>query len=281
MTPAADPRGDLATLARETRSLLERVRESRWPGIEDRGGPTAAPPAAGLRRASAPAVPKPAAAPAARSAATPRPAAAAAAGPPAGESPWATLEEIARAVASCTRCRLHATRTNTVPGEGSPTAALVFVGEGPGADEDRLGRPFVGAAGRLLDDMIAAMGLARGEVFIANVVKCRPPGNRDPEPEETAACLPYLHAQLALIRPRVVCALGKHAAHALLETKTPISRLRGRFVPWRGVSLMPTFHPSYLLRTPGDKKLAWKDLQEVIGALGLPLPDPAAARRKP
>jgi DNA polymerase len=209
------------------------------------------------------------------------------AGPTGGGAPgdsFASLEEIARAVSGCTRCRLHEQRTKAVPGEGSPGAALVFVGEGPGEDEDRLGRPFVGRAGQLLDRMIVAMGLQRAEVFIANVVKCRPPGNRDPLPDEIAACRPYLHAQLDLIRPQVICALGKFSAQTLLETKEPISKLRGQFREYRGTPLMPTFHPSYLLRGPErspDKELVWKDLQQVLLRLGLPVPPPRARRSAP
>jgi DNA polymerase len=155
----------------------------------------------------------------------------------------------------------------------------MFVGEAPGADEDAQGRPFVGKAGQLLDKMIGAMGLARSEVFIANVLKCRPPGNRDPQPQEVAACLPFLHAQVALVRPEIICSLGKHSAHALLGSKEAISRLRGRFFAYRGVPLLPTFHPSYLLRSPEEKMTAWKDLQLVMRRLGLPAPalnaDPA------
>lgn len=189
-------------------------------------------------------------------------------------SPWNSLEQIAQAVSACTRCPLHATRTQTVPGEGAAKARLMFVGEAPGADEDRLGRPFVGAAGQLLDKMISAMGLARDQVFIANVLKCRPPGNRDPLENEVAACLPYLRAQISLIRPEIVCSLGRHASHALLERKDPLGRLRGRFFEYRGTPLLPTFHPSYLLRTPADKGAAWKDLQLIMERLGLPRPEP-------
>jgi DNA polymerase len=148
----------------------------------------------------------------------------------------------------------------------------MFVGEAPGADEDRLGRPFVGAAGHLLDKMIVAMGLARDQVFIANIPKCRPPGNRDPQEREVAACLPYLRAQIALIRPEVICSLGRHASHALLERKDPLGALRGRFFEYRGTLLLPTFHPSYLLRTPADKSAAWKDLQQIMRRLRLTPP---------
>jgi len=181
-----------------------------------------------------------------------------------------SLEEVAAEVAGCRRCPLHETRSHTVFGEGDPAADLLFVGEGPGADEDRLGRPFVGRAGRLLDDIIEkGMGLRREQVFIANVVKCRPPENRNPEPVEIASCTPYLHAQIDLIRPKVIVALGKFAAQTLLETKSPISRLRGRFFDYRGIQLMPTFHPSYLLRKPEDKRLAWDDIQQVMRLLNL------------
>ena len=140
----------------------------------------------------------------------------------------------------------------------------MFIGEAPGADEDRLGRPFVGAAGQLLDKMIVAMGFARDQVFIANILKCRPPGNRDPLEHEVAACLPYLLAQISLIRPEVICSLGRHASHALLGRKDPLGKLRGRFFDYRGTPLLPTFHPSYLLRTPADKGAAWKDLQLIM-----------------
>jgi DNA polymerase len=146
-------------------------------------------------------------------------------------------------------------------------ARLMFIGEAPGADEDRLGRPFVGAAGQLLDKMIAAMGLARDQVFIGNILKCRPPGNRDPLEHEVAACLPYLLAQISLIGPEVICSLGRHASHALLERKDSLGKLRGRFFDYRGTPLMPTFHPSYLLRTPADKGAAWKDLQLIMHRL--------------
>jgi len=183
-----------------------------------------------------------------------------------------SLDDVRIEVTGCVKCPLHSGRQNTVFGEGSPSAALMFVGEGPGADEDRLGRPFVGRAGKLLDDIIEkGMGLRREEVYIANVVKCRPPGNRNPEPEEIAACRPYLHAQIDLIRPRVIVALGKFAAQTLLDSGHSISRLRGRWAEYRGIRLMPTFHPSYLLRNPGDKGKVWEDIQDVMTVLGIPL----------
>jgi DNA polymerase len=168
----------------------------------------------------------------------------------------------------CTRCKLHGGRTRLVFGVGNPDAELVFVGEGPGADEDLQGEPFVGRAGQLLTKMIEAMGFARSDVYIANVVKCRPPGNRDPEPDEIEACEPFLKAQIAAIRPRVVVALGRFAVQTLLRDATPISRQRGRWREYEGVKLMPTFHPAYLLRNPAEKKPAWDDLQLVMKEFG-------------
>ncbi len=178
------------------------------------------------------------------------------------------LLAVRRDLGDCTRCKLAAGRTRLVFGVGDPAADLVFVGEGPGADEDREGEPFVGKAGQLLTRMIEAMGFRREQVYIANVVKCRPPGNRNPEPDELAACEPFLRAQLEAIRPRVIVALGKFAAQTLLRDTTPISRLRGRWAEYQGVRLMPTFHPAYLLRSPEEKKRAWEDLQLVMKELG-------------
>ena len=179
---------------------------------------------------------------------------------------------IRQELGDCTRCKLAAGRHQLVFGVGNPAAELVFVGEGPGEDEDRQGEPFVGRAGQLLTKMIEAMGYARGDVYIANVVKCRPPGNRNPEPDEIEACEPFLRAQLAAIRPRVIVALGKFAAQTLLRESTPISRLRGRWAVYEGVKLMPTFHPAYLLRSPEEKKKAWEDLQLVMKELGRSVP---------
>jgi uracil-DNA glycosylase len=170
-------------------------------------------------------------------------------------------------IGDCRRCKLCAGRTNLVFGVGNPTAHLVFVGEGPGADEDAQGEPFVGKAGQLLDKMIEAMGYARRDVYICNVVKCRPPGNRNPEPDEIAACEPFLKRQLGAIRPRMIVALGKFAAQCLLRDDAPISRLRGTFRTYEGIQLMPTFHPAYLLRDPTKKKEAWEDLKTVMAAL--------------
>jgi DNA polymerase len=157
-------------------------------------------------------------------------------------------------------------------GVGNPRAELVFVGEGPGADEDREGEPFVGRAGQLLTKMIEAMGFARADVYIANVVKCRPPGNRNPEPDEMEACEPFLRAQIRAVGPRAIVALGKIAAQTLLRDPTPISRLRGRWATYEGTRLMPTFHPAYLLRSPEEKKKAWEDLQLVMKELGKTAP---------
>ena len=170
----------------------------------------------------------------------------------------------------CTRCKLAAGRTKLVFGVGDPAAELMFVGEGPGEDEDRQGEPFVGRAGQLLTKMIEAMGYRREQVYIANVVKCRPPGNRNPEPDEIEACEPFLRGQIEAIRAKVIVALGKFAAQTLLRDTSAISRLRGRWFEYEGVRLMPTFHPAYLLRSPGEKAKAWEDLQLVMKELGKP-----------
>lgn len=177
--------------------------------------------------------------------------------------PSITLAGLAVQVAGCTRCRLHTGRTKTVFGTGDEYADLMFIGEGPGRDEDLQGEPFVGAAGQLLTRIIAAIGLRREQVYIANIVKCRPPGNRTPRADEAAACKPYLLAQIDLIRPRIICTLGNVAAQALLETPERISSLRGRFHRWREILVMPTYHPAYLLRSPEKKKDVWEDMQMV------------------
>jgi uracil-DNA glycosylase len=179
----------------------------------------------------------------------------------------ASLSVVRDDLGECTRCKLSGTRTHIVFGVGSPTAPLMFVGEAPGAEEDRRGEPFVGPAGQLLDRMIAAMGWSRDTVYIANVLKCRPPGNRDPETDEVAECLPFLHRQIEAVAPRVIVALGRPAAQALLETSAPISALRGRFREFRGIPVMPTFHPAFLLRSPDRKRDAWNDLKQVIDEL--------------
>jgi DNA polymerase len=189
------------------------------------------------------------------------------------------LKVIREEIGDCQRCRLAGGRKNIVFGVGNPQAHLVFVGEAPGADEDEQGEPFVGKAGQLLTKMIEAMGYGRDDVYICNVIKCRPPGNRNPEPDEVAACEPFLKKQLAALRPRVIVALGKFAAQCLLRDDTPISRLRGNFRTYEGITLMPTFHPAYLLRDPSKKKEAWTDLKAVNAALkklGFDPPNPPA-----
>lgn len=189
------------------------------------------------------------------------------------------LAVVREELGDCTRCKLAGGRKTLVYGVGNPDAHLVFVGEGPGADEDEQGEPFVGKAGQLLNKMIEAMGYRREDVYICNVVKCRPPGNRNPEPDEIAACEPFLKKQLGAIRPRMIVALGKFAAQCLLRDETPISRLRGNFRTYEGIQLMPTFHPAYLLRDPSKKKEAWEDLKSVLAALrrmGFEPPGPPA-----
>lgn len=178
------------------------------------------------------------------------------------------LDEIRRTIGDCTRCKLCKERKQVVFGVGNPRAKLVFVGEGPGADEDAQGIPFVGAAGQLLTKMIEAMGFSRDEVYICNVVKCRPPGNRTPELDEIESCEPFLRAQLGSIQPEVIVALGKVAAQTLLREDASITRIRGQWREYAGIKLMPTFHPSYLLRRPEEKKHAWSDLQQVMKLFG-------------
>ena len=180
-----------------------------------------------------------------------------------------TLEAVRADLGDCRRCKLADGRTHIVFGEGPPDARLVFVGEGPGQDEDLQGRPFVGAAGRLLTRIIEAMGLSREEVYICNIVKCRPPGNRNPEPDEIAACIPFLRRQIAAIGPEYICTLGSVAVKALLGIDRPISRLRGRFHDGLGVKVMPTYHPAYLLRSPEKKRDVWEDVQQLMRAMGL------------
>lgn len=170
----------------------------------------------------------------------------------------------------CRRCKLcDLGRNQVVFGEGDPNADLLFAGEGPGFHEDRTGRPFVGRAGALLEKMIIAMGLTREQVYICNVVKCRPPKTRDPETDEITACEPFMKAQIRAIQPKVIVTLGRFAAQTLLNTSEPMGRMRGQFVPYLGTQVMPTYHPAYLLRNPADKRKAWDDLQQVMAALGL------------
>ncbi len=181
-----------------------------------------------------------------------------------------TLSELRAAIGDCRRCKLAPHRTQVVFGVGNERARLVFVGEAPGHDEDVRGEPFVGRAGQLLTEIITkGMRLRREDVYIANVIKCRPPGNRNPEPDEVATCEPFLLRQLEIIAPEVIVALGKFAVQTLLRTKTPITQLRGRWHDYHGIRLMPTFHPAYLLRNPGDKRLVWDDIRKVMGVLGI------------
>ncbi len=180
-----------------------------------------------------------------------------------------TLPRIREDIGDCIRCKLHKGRTKIVFGTGNPDADLMFVGEGPGRDEDLSGEPFVGRAGKLLTDMIKAMGLRREDVYIANVVKCRPPENRLPEKDEITTCSPFLMRQIDAIKPKVICTLGSCSAQTLLQTAQGISKLRGEWFDFRGAKLMPTYHPAYLLRNPGAKPEVWKDLQKVMAVLGL------------
>ncbi|HMP77083.1 MAG TPA: uracil-DNA glycosylase [Kiritimatiellia bacterium] len=183
------------------------------------------------------------------------------------------LADIAATVAACKKCRLCESRTNVVPGQGNPRPEIMFIGEGPGADEDAQGLAFVGRAGQLLTKMIEAMGLTRDEVFIGNIVKCRPPDNRTPMPDEMAACIPYLEQQIALLKPRVIVALGGTAVKGLFnQEKISITKLRGTWMSYQGIDTMPTLHPAYLLRNPPAKHEAWEDLKAVLKHLGKPLP---------
>jgi uracil-DNA glycosylase family 4 len=180
-----------------------------------------------------------------------------------------TLLKTREDLGECTRCKLHKTRNKIVFGDGSPKADLVFIGEGPGADEDAQGLPFVGRAGKLLTQMIEAMGLRRGDVYICNVVKCRPPENRQPEKDEVTACSPFLFRQLDVLKPKVIVCLGSTAAQTLLQTNRGISHFRGEWLDFRGYRMLATYHPAYLLRNPGAKGEVWKDLQKVMAELGL------------
>ncbi len=198
--------------------------------------------------------------------------------PDASRSKAILLEKLRKRLGNCRRCRLWKTRNNLVFGEGNPDADIVFVGEGPGRDEDIQGRPFVGAAGRLLDNMIKAMGLDRKDVYIGNIIKCRPPGNRNPAEDEIDACFPFLEEQLMIISPKAICALGKFAAQTLLNTSVPISRLRGKIISYSPsadiekritIPVVSTYHPAYLLRNPAQKKVVWEDLKKVMEVAGL------------
>ena len=177
------------------------------------------------------------------------------------------LGALERETLSCKGCGLNKTRTNVVFGSGHPRAKLMFIGEAPGEEEDKQGKPFVGRAGQLLTKIIEAMGLKREDVYIANILKCRPPNNRAPLPDEIAACQNNIKRQVEIIKPRVICTLGKFASQTILKTEIPISALRGRFREYEGIKVMPTFHPAYLLRNPEDKKLVWQDMKKVMKEL--------------
>ena len=181
----------------------------------------------------------------------------------------ALLRPIREEVSTCTRCALGHSRTQAVFGVGDPETRILFIGEAPGFDEDRQGEPFVGRAGQLLNDIIKAMGLRREQVYIANVIKCRPPQNRVPNPAEVGSCIGYLERQIEIIAPEVIVALGSVAAKAVLGTEQPIGRLRNRFHDYRGIPVMPTYHPAYLLRNPAEKRKVWEDIQLVMARLGL------------
>ena len=243
----SDPREELAALARETRVLLERERARGRTHVmlaSQAMEPTGAQATPALELfASASPVPAPRV-----------------------DLPD-DLGTLARLVSECRKCGLCETRTNTVFADGSPKAKLVFIGEAPGRDEDLKGLPFVGRAGQLLDKMIAAIGLRRDEVYICNVLKCRPPENRTPAPDEVEQCPPYLEQQLALVKPALICALGLSAVQALLKTKSSMASLRGRTFDYQGIPLIPTYHPAALLRNPGLKRDAWEDMQRVRDTL--------------
>jgi uracil-DNA glycosylase family 4 len=294
-----DVRADLGKLAASLRAYLEWQQDAGTVGFPRRppGVPVPAPeyvpppvstnaplvpspshaPAPSATAVAAPIVRPPAlAAPSAPSAAPTPPASASAKEAPVDRH--VRLPQLAAEVSTCTKCGLAATRTQTVFARGNPDASICFVGEAPGADEDAQGLPFVGRAGQLLDRMIAAMGLSpERDVYVCNILKCRPPGNRRPEPVEMATCIPYLHEQLALVRPKVIVAMGNTAVAALLDTKLGITKLRGQFKLYQGHTLvMPTYHPSYLLRPSPQqteaKRQAWQDLQLVMKELGIEAP---------
>jgi DNA polymerase len=193
-------------------------------------------------------------------------------GLPAGGSKAEQLAALEKELADCHDCPLGATRTNLVFGVGNPEADILFIGEAPGADEDAQGIPFVGRAGQLLTKIVEAMGLQRSDVYIANILKCRPPENRNPRPSEVACCLPHLRRQIDIIRPKVIVCLGGVAAKTLLASDLPVGRMRGTFLDYNGIPLLVTFHPAYLLRNPADKNIVWEDMKMVLHKLGLPIP---------
>jgi uracil-DNA glycosylase family 4 len=266
------PPPDRATLLASVRDYVEQLCEEGMEGLP------VSPASARADRAPMPAAPPARLRPAVEPAPQPR----AAATPPQpiemfskypGLEKTDGLESLREFIGDCRRCKLWGLRKNLVFGVGNPKAELMFVGEAPGADEDARGEPFVGRAGQLLTDIIErGMGMKRAEVYICNVIKCRPPENRNPEPDEVASCEPFLNRQIDLVRPRVIVGLGTFAVQALLKVKTPISRLRGGWHDLRGIRMMPTFHPAYLLRNPAEKRQVWHDVQMVLKELGRPIP---------
>jgi uracil-DNA glycosylase len=262
----ADPSDspDRATLIATLRDYVEQLREEGMEGL-----PAAIPSAESVEtRASAPVALENAAVP---TATAPKSVELFSKYP--GLEATSRLEELREFIGDCTRCKLAPRRTNLVFGVGNPHAQLMFVGEAPGADEDARGEPFVGRAGQLLTDIIErGMGISRSDVYICNVIKCRPPDNRNPELDEVASCEPFLFRQIEIVRPRAIVGLGTFAVQAVLKVKTPISKMRGKWHDFRGIRFMPTFHPAYLLRNPGDKRLVWADIQEVMRFLEMPIP---------
>jgi uracil-DNA glycosylase family 4 len=234
LSPCTDQKSSLAELREMVIGLRHYLEEERNLGLE------------GWPRASSPAGAKSPSAPAMRRSPSP-----------------SSLEAVRSELGDCRRCQLHPYRTQIVFGIGNPQAKLVFIGEAPGRDEDLQGEPFVGQAGQLLNKIIQAIQLRREEVYIANIIKCRPPENRNPEPDEIAACEPFLIKQLQAIRPRLICALGTFAAQTLLKTEEKISSLRGNFKEYQGILLMPTYHPAFLLRNPGRKRDVWEDMKKI------------------
>jgi uracil-DNA glycosylase len=268
---------DRATLSASIRDYVEQLREEGMEGLpvadggESRAARTAAAPASsgqGIAGRSAARVATPPAPPQPIEMFSKYP----------GLEKTGSLDELREFVGDCRRCKLWGLRKNLVFGVGNPSAELMFVGEAPGADEDARGEPFVGRAGQLLTDIIQrGMGMARTEVYICNVIKCRPPENRNPEPDEVASCEPFLNRQIEIVRPRVIVGLGTFAVQALLKVKTPISKLRGAWHEVRGIRMMPTFHPAYLLRNPAEKRTVWHDIQMVLKELGRPIPGKAGS----
>jgi len=185
------------------------------------------------------------------------------------DNPTENLSALEKSIQGCTICKLHGERKNIVFGDGPPQAELMFVGEGPGADEDIQGKPFVGRAGKLLNKIIAAMGFTREEVYIGNVVKCRPPDNRTPESDEIVACSPFLFKQIAIIKPKIICTLGLPATQTILQTNKPMKELRGKFFLVQGIKVLPTYHPAYVLRSPSiARPLVWEDVQKIMEFFG-------------